>query len=126
MREYLKLYIDGQWVDPVEPKTAEVINPATEQPIGVISMGSAADVDRAVAAARAAFPAWSATSREERLAVLGRIVEAYQARYEDIATTISQVRGDERVHEIARMLSGSESEASLEHAEELLKSSVLD
>ncbi|MEX6723253.1 aldehyde dehydrogenase family protein [Parapedomonas caeni] len=93
MQQATKFYINGEWVDPVEPRTMEVINPATEQAIGIISLGSAADVDRAVAAARAAFPAWSATSREERLAVLGRIIEAYKARYEDIATTISQEMG---------------------------------
>ena len=55
MREYLKFYIDGQWVDPVEPKTSEVINPATEAVSGRISMGSAADADKAVSAARKAF-----------------------------------------------------------------------
>ena len=53
MQDRLKFYIDGQWVDPVQPKTLDVINPATEEPIGRISLGSAADVDRAVKAARA-------------------------------------------------------------------------
>ena len=52
--EYRKFYIDGQWVDPAQPKDFKVINPATEEPAGVISMGSAADVDRAVAAAQTA------------------------------------------------------------------------
>ena len=70
MREYLKFYIDGQWVDPVEPQTLDVINPATEQVCGKIALGSAADVDRAVTAARKAFATWSLTSREERLDVL--------------------------------------------------------
>ena len=72
MREYLKFYIDGQWVDPVEPKTLDVDNPATEQVSGKIAIGSAADVDKAVKAARKAFATWSQTSREERLEVLGR------------------------------------------------------
>ena len=55
MRDYLKFYINGAWVDPVTPKTLDVINPATEAVAGRISMGSAADVDAAVRAARAAF-----------------------------------------------------------------------
>ena len=55
MREMLQFYIDGQWVDPIEPKTLDVINPATEEVAGRISIGSAADVDVAVAAARRAF-----------------------------------------------------------------------
>ena len=72
MREYLKFYIDGQWVDPAEGlKTLDVENPATEEVCGKIAMGSAADVDKAVKAARKAFASWSQTSREERLEVLG-------------------------------------------------------
>ncbi|MEZ5653584.1 MAG: aldehyde dehydrogenase family protein, partial [Burkholderiaceae bacterium] len=59
MREALKFYIDGQWVDPREGRTLDVINPATEQPIGRIAIGSSADVDAAVAAAKRAFPGWS-------------------------------------------------------------------
>ena len=71
MREYLQFYIDGQWVDPVEPKTLDVINPATEKVAGKISLGSAADVDKAVKAAKKAFVTWSQTTREERLDVPG-------------------------------------------------------
>ena len=59
MREYLKFYIDGQWVDPIEPKTLDVDNPTTEQVSGKIAIGSAADVDKAVKAARKAFATWS-------------------------------------------------------------------
>ena len=55
MREYLKFYIDGQWVDPIEPKTLDVDNPTTEQVSGKIAIGTAADVDKAVKAARKAF-----------------------------------------------------------------------
>ena len=66
MREYLKFYIDGQWVDPVELKTLDVENPATEKPCGKIAIGSAADVDKAVVAARKAFASWSQSTREER------------------------------------------------------------
>ena len=59
MREYLKFYIDGQWVDPVEPKSLDVDNPTTEQVSGKIALGAAADVDKAVKAARKAFATWS-------------------------------------------------------------------
>ena len=93
MRDYLKFYIDGQWVDPVEPKTLDVINPATEAPAGRISMGSAADVDRAVEAARRAFETWSQTSREERIDVLERIIAEYQKRYADMAQAITEEMG---------------------------------
>jgi aldehyde dehydrogenase (NAD+) len=85
----LKFYIDGAWVDPIERRALDVINPATEQPVAQISMGGAADVDRAVKAARAAFPAYSRTSKAERIALLERIIEAYKARYDDIAKAIS-------------------------------------
>ncbi len=58
MREYLKFYIDGQWVDPIELKTLDVDNPTTEQVGGKIAIGSEADVDKAVKAARKAFNTW--------------------------------------------------------------------
>jgi aldehyde dehydrogenase (NAD+) len=93
MREYLKFYIGGQWVDPVEPKTLDVINPATEQVCGKIALGSAADVDRAVKAARKAFTTWSQTSREERLGVLQRILEQYQKRIGDLGAAITEEMG---------------------------------
>jgi aldehyde dehydrogenase (NAD+) len=89
----LKFYIDGAWVDPASPRTMDVINPATEQPVARISLGSAADVDRAVKAARAAFKTYSRTSKDERIALLERIIEAYQARYDDIAKAISLEMG---------------------------------
>lgn len=93
MREYLQFYIDGQWVDPATPKTLDVINPANEEVCGRISLGSAEDVDRAVKAARRAFETWSVTSREERIAVLERIVAEYQKRYEDMAKAITEEMG---------------------------------
>ena len=93
MREYLKFYIDGKWVEPVEPQTATTVNPATEQASGKIALGSAADVDRAVKAARKAFATWSRTTREERLAVLGRILEEYQKRAGDVAAAITEEMG---------------------------------
>ena len=93
MREYTKFYIDGAWVDPAEPKTLDVINPANEEVAGVISMGSEADVDRAVRAARKAFDSWSQTSREERIDVLERIIAEYQKRFEDMAKAITEEMG---------------------------------
>jgi aldehyde dehydrogenase (NAD+) len=93
MTEYLDFYIDGRWVAPVVPKTLDVIDPATEQPVARISVGSAADVDRAVAAARRAFEAFSRTSREERVALLERVIAAYQSKLPEIADMISREMG---------------------------------
>jgi aldehyde dehydrogenase (NAD+) len=93
MREYLKFYIDGQWVDPVTPKVLDVINPATEAVAGHISIGTAADVDKAVKAARKAFETFSQTSREERVDLLERIVAEYQKRYGDMAAAITEEMG---------------------------------
>ena len=93
MREYLKFYIDGQWVDPAEPKTLDVENPATEQPCGKIAIGSAADVDKAVKAARKAFASWSQTSREERLELLQTIAAEYQKRAGDLAAAVTEEMG---------------------------------
>ena len=84
-----KFYVDGHWVDPVEPQEFRVVNPATEAVAGVISMGSAKDVDLAVAAARRAFDGFARTTPAERLALLERILERYKAHYEEIATAIS-------------------------------------
>ena len=86
-------YIDGAWVAPLAENDFEVINPADETAFATISLGAGGDVDRAVAAARAAFPAWSLTSREERLAKLERLAEVYKARSDEMAKTISQEMG---------------------------------
>ncbi|MPL93964.1 3-succinoylsemialdehyde-pyridine dehydrogenase [bioreactor metagenome] len=93
MTDTRKFFINGAWVDPVSPAEIEVIDPATETAYAVISAGSAADVERAVAAARAAFPAWSATPPAERIALLKRVLEVYKARYEDMAQAISHEMG---------------------------------
>ncbi|MET0293797.1 MAG: aldehyde dehydrogenase family protein [Phenylobacterium sp.] len=93
MRDYLKFYIDGQWVEPAEKKTLDVINPATEEVCGRIALGSAADVDKAVKAARKAFASWSQTSREERLDVLQRILAEYQKRFGDLADAVTEEMG---------------------------------
>jgi aldehyde dehydrogenase (NAD+) len=93
MDECREFYIDGRWVAPRSARDAQVINPATEEPIAVISLGSRDDVDVAVRAARKAFPAFAETTREERLALLQRILEVYQKHYEEMATTISREMG---------------------------------
>ncbi|MGZ8364673.1 MAG: aldehyde dehydrogenase family protein, partial [Caulobacteraceae bacterium] len=93
MREALKFYIDGEWVDPVTPRALDVIDPATEEVCGRISLGSAADVDKAVTAARRAFETFSRTTREERLDLLNRIIAAYDARIPEMAETITLEMG---------------------------------
>jgi aldehyde dehydrogenase (NAD+) len=93
MREYLKFYIDGKWVDPVEPRILSVINPATEQLSGKIALGSAADVDKAVKAARKAFATFSQSTRERRLSLLSQIAAEYQKRLPDLGAAISEEMG---------------------------------
>jgi acyl-CoA reductase-like NAD-dependent aldehyde dehydrogenase len=93
MRDYLKFYIDGEWVAPAQERTLDVINPATEGVAGRISLGASADVDRAVAAARKAFDSFSTTTREARAALLARIAEVYERRMDDMAAAISEEMG---------------------------------
>jgi aldehyde dehydrogenase (NAD+) len=94
MGNELKFYIDGKWVDPVEPgKTISVVNPATEQEITKIAAGTAADVDAAVKAAHRAFQSFSQTSREERVALLAKITAIYERRMPEIAAAITQEMG---------------------------------
>jgi aldehyde dehydrogenase (NAD+) len=93
MKEHLKFYINGEWVDPVTPRTLDVINPATEEAIATISMGSAADVDQAVAAAKAAFETFGRTTPAERVELFGSILAEYTKRFDEIAETISAEMG---------------------------------
>ncbi|HEM47558.1 MAG TPA: aldehyde dehydrogenase family protein [Alphaproteobacteria bacterium] len=93
MQERLQFYIDGQWVDPIEARPFDVIDPSTEEPIARIALGSAKDVDRAAVAARKAFETFSRTTREQRLELLQSIVGAYQKRYDELAETISREMG---------------------------------
>ena len=93
MLEKLQFYIDGRWVDPVEPRSLDVINPATEEAYGRISLGSAADVDRAVAAARRAFESYSRTTREERLDLLRAVLAEFKKRHDDVAEAIMDEMG---------------------------------
>ncbi|MGO9421480.1 aldehyde dehydrogenase family protein [Roseiarcus sp.] len=93
MSHHEQFYIGGRWVEPARPATLDVVDPSTEQPFTRISAGSAADVDRAVAAARAAFEGASRTSREERLALLRSILRHYNTRAEDLAEAVSREMG---------------------------------
>ena len=93
MLERLQFYIDGCWVDPIEPRTLDVVNPATEKVYGRISLGSAADVDAAVAAARHAFESYSQTTREERMALLQSILDIYARRHDEVAEAIMEEMG---------------------------------
>ncbi|MDG1708868.1 MAG: aldehyde dehydrogenase family protein, partial [Emcibacteraceae bacterium] len=93
MTNYLKFYINGEWVDPAVPNRFDVINPATEEAFTQISMGSKVDVDNAVAAAKAAFPIYSKWTAEERIALLERIIALYNARRDEVAKAISLEMG---------------------------------
>ena len=88
-----KFYINGEWVQPAGTETLAVINPANEEPIDDIALGNEEDVNRAVAAAKAAFETFSRTSREERVAMMERIVGVYQGRMDEVAATISEEMG---------------------------------
>ncbi len=92
-KAYNKFFINGEWVEPANRSTLDVINPATEEAFATISMGTADDVDAAAKAARAAFPAWSQSSIEARKAVIGNIIAGMKARGEEIATAISNEMG---------------------------------
>ncbi|MEQ8346321.1 MAG: aldehyde dehydrogenase family protein [Sneathiellaceae bacterium] len=93
MQEHLEFYIDGGWIAAASAQRLDVINPATEEPFARIALGDQADVDRAVAAAKAAFPAFAATSKEQRLDLLGKVLEVYKARIDEMAETISREMG---------------------------------
>jgi aldehyde dehydrogenase (NAD+) len=93
MREMLQFYIDGQWVDPVHANPYDVINPATEEVCGHISLGSIEDVDKAVAAANGAAASFARTSREERIELLQSILEIFARRQDEVATAIMEEMG---------------------------------
>ena len=93
MSHETQFYIDGNWVDPVTPNLLDVIDPSTEEAYTQISIGSKADVDLAVAAARRAFVTFSQTTRQERLDLLKRILAVFKTRYDDIAAAITQEMG---------------------------------
>jgi aldehyde dehydrogenase (NAD+) len=88
-----KFYIDGAWVAPVTPKSMAVVNPATEEKLYDVALGSSADVDKAVTAARRAFETFSQTTREQRIELLTAIIEVYKKRQADIGAAISDEMG---------------------------------
>ncbi|AKM05214.1 MULTISPECIES: aldehyde dehydrogenase family protein [Burkholderia cepacia complex] len=93
MRTSQQSYIDGQWLDPIDARSIDVIDPATARPYAQLRIGGAADVDRAVKAAKQAFDTYSHWSVAERVALLQRVLEIYRRRYEEVAQTISQEMG---------------------------------
>ena len=93
MKDCLDFYINGAWVKPEKANSFDVLNPATDEVIGHISMGTKADVDKAVAAAKGAFEAFSQTTREERIALLERVLASYQTHLDELAETISSEMG---------------------------------
>ena len=93
MNSHLQHYIDGRWVDSDGGRTHQVIDPATEQPVTEITLGTAADIDTAVAAARKAFESWSQSPVADRVALLERIIEGYKARIPDLAKAVSEEMG---------------------------------
>jgi aldehyde dehydrogenase (NAD+) len=88
-----KFYIDGAWVEPISPNLFDVINPATEEVAGQISLGSRQDVNHAAKAARHAFPSYSQTTREERITLLERIIALYEARSDELAQAMTSEMG---------------------------------
>ncbi|MGC4962342.1 aldehyde dehydrogenase family protein [Gordonia sp. DT218] len=93
MREISKFYIDGQWVEPTELNLIDVINPATEKAAGHVALGTAADVDTAVQAARKAFTTWSQTSVDDRVTILNAVVAEYQKRMPELAAAVTEEMG---------------------------------
>ncbi len=93
MYDFRKFFIDGTWVAPAGRREHEVINPATEEVVGRILLGTAEDVDAAVQAARRAFESFSQTTREERIALLERIIKVFQSKIQRMATAISDEMG---------------------------------
>ncbi len=93
MKDDLKFYINGAWVDPVQPKAHNVIYPATEEPWARISLGSRADTEKAIDAAHKAFESYSRTSVKERVEMLENVLAIYKKRYDDFAYAISMEVG---------------------------------
>ncbi|MGO4839100.1 aldehyde dehydrogenase family protein, partial [Rhizobiaceae sp. 2RAB30] len=96
MAHELQFYIDGAWVDPVVPNVLDVIDPSNEDAFAQISLGSKADVDKAVAAAKRAFVSFGFSSVAERLDLLKRIIEVYKKRSSDLALAVSREMGAPR------------------------------
>jgi aldehyde dehydrogenase (NAD+) len=116
MRDYKQFYINGEWVDPATPNDFDVINPANEEVCAQISLGSEADVDKAVAAAKAAFESFGRTSRQERVELLESCIEVYQKYYNDIADAIREEMGAPQ-----ELAAGAQAFCGLGHLQEAAK-----
>jgi aldehyde dehydrogenase (NAD+) len=116
MKNCRQFYIEGQWVNPVEGRDFIVVNPATEEAIATISLGSAADVDKAVTTAKKAFESYSETTPTERLAYLRRIIEIYLSRMGEIAEAISLEMGAP-----AALARAAQAPAGLAHFKEIVR-----
>jgi aldehyde dehydrogenase (NAD+) len=116
MRDYTQFYINGEWVDPATHNQLDVINPANEEVCACISMGSEEDVNRAVAAAKAAFESYSRTSVQERVELLESCAEAFKKRYNDIADAIREEMGAPR-----SLAAGAHAFCGLGHLQEAAK-----
>ena len=93
MKQYPHLYIDGQWIEPAGSRVVELIDPTREEPFAQITLGTAEDVDRAVAAAQKAFETFSTTTVEERIALIDRIIDVYQSRIDEFSELIAREEG---------------------------------
>lgn len=111
-----KFYINGEWVDPISTDTIAVVNPATEEVFETIAAGNNEDVDAAVAAAVAAFPSFSQTSKDERVALLEKVIEVYKTRMGDIAAAVTSEMGAP-----AGLANGAQAPAGLGHVMATLK-----
>ena len=105
-----QFYINGKWVDPVKPQTLSVINPATEEPVGKLSVGSEHDINSAVKAARSAFKTFSKTKVSERLELLVEIRNIYKKRYDEISHAIMTEMGAP-----IKLASGAQASVGLGH-----------
>ncbi len=134
MLDKRKFYINGQWVDPATKNDLDVINPSDETVCAVVSLGSQADTDAAVAAARAALPSWSISTKTERIALLDRLYDIYERRMDDMAEAISMemgapidfskasqaTSGTEAIKEFTRQLTKFEFEEQLDDSDDRL------
>ena len=116
MQNLNKFYIDGAWVKPASNTEFPVLNPATEQQIGVITLGNEDDVNRAVAAAKAAFETYSRTTKEERLALLEKLLEVTKARMEELAQAMTAEMGAP-----ISMSRSPQADSGVEHLQDFIK-----
>ena len=108
MRSYDKCYINGEWVHPVAPRDWTLVNPATEEPFATVALAGAGEVDTAVKAARAAFKSFGATTRADRVALLGRIIDHFTRREQELAETVTLELGtpvSQKIHAPAALAS---------------------